>query len=82
MGYQIKLKKKRIMSPRHEQKLTQGLLAYHGLEDYIQCTQCNKRFNIEEPFQTHMLFKHGRFISSIEKARDMMLCTFRRVREQ
>ena len=82
MRYKIKVKKKRIMSPRHEHKLLRGLLAYYGLEDFIQCTQCNKRFYIEEPFQTHMLFKHGRFISSIEKARDMMLCTFKRVREQ
>ena len=57
------------------------MLKYHGLKDYIQCTQCNKRFLKEETMQTHMLFKHGRFISSMEKAREMLLITFKRLYE-
>ncbi len=57
------------------------LLAYNGLKEYIQCEQCNKRFFKEETLKSHMLFKHGRFISSMDKARDMLLITFKRLSE-
>ena len=66
---------------KHIEKLEIAMLKYHGLKDYIQCTQCNKRFLKEETMQTHMLFKHGRFISSMEKAREMLLITFKRLYE-
>ena len=76
-----KIMKKRIISPSHHAKLEKALLKANGLNDYIQCTQCNKRFHKDDTFKTHMLFKHGRFISSMEKAREMMLCTFKRLYE-
>lgn len=66
---------------KHTDELQYNLLKYHGLKDYIQCTQCNKRFLKDDTARSHMLFKHGRFISSMEKARDMMLFTFRRIYE-
>lgn len=63
------------------EKTEKHLLAYNGLKQYIQCEQCNKRFFKEETLKAHMLFKHGRFISSLDKARDMLLITFKRLSE-
>ena len=62
-------------------KLEKARLKQWGLSEPIHCTQCNREFYSEDSMKSHMLFRHGRFISSMDKARDMLLITFKRLSE-
>lgn len=65
----------------HKESVTKALLKNHGLKEFITCTQCNRNFYKDDTFKCHMLFSHGRFINSMERARDMMLVNFKRLYE-
>ena len=71
----------RYWSEADRESAQKWFLKGYGLKEFIVCTQCNRRFYKEDTFKTHMLFRHGRFISSMERARDMLLVNFKRLYE-
>ena len=59
-----------------------GLIRGWGWEELPTCTQCNKKFFKEVNAKTHILFRHGRFINSLEDGRSMGLIYFRKIGEK